>query len=186
MGYISILRTTGILSEFYFLLKDFRGFYDREKLFWKEIHVSALRLYYARPYVLNFIIQVWEILTIIFVTGHDHLRSLCSPWRGQKSSHASFPTSLQYVQYSVVRRAHSETYLQGQGNQISSNLWTKLISFIEIIIDKYSFHSFFSPLLAAFQLTFLKMSGDVQMRLLGRGINFVYFLAFLKKKKSQS
>ena len=60
MGYISILRTTGILSEFYFLLKDFRGFYDREKLFWKEIHVSALRLYYARPYVLNFFIQVWE------------------------------------------------------------------------------------------------------------------------------
>ena len=154
MGYISILRTTGILSEFYFLLKDFRGFYDREKLFWKEIHVSALRLCYARSYVLNFFIQVWEILTIIFMTGHDHLCSLCSPWRGQKSSHASFPTSLQYVQYSVVCRAHPETYLQGKGNHISSNLWIKLISFIEIIINKYLFHSFFQSIVSGFLVDF--------------------------------
>ena len=118
------------------------------------------------------------------MTGHDHLCSLCSPWRGQKSSHASFPTSLQYVQYSVVCRAHPETYLQGQGNQINSNLWTKLISFIEIIINKYSFHSCFQSIVSGFLVDFPQDVRGCADAIVGARYKFCLLSCFpLKRKK---
>ena len=117
------------------------------------------------------------------MTGHDHLRSLCSPWRGQKSGHASFPTSLQYVQYSVVCRAHPETYLQGKANHISSNLWIKLISFIEIIINKYLFHSFFQSIVSGFLVDFPQDVRGCADAIVGARYKFCLLSYFPLKKK---